>query len=319
MSRGRFAPSPTGGLHLGNARTALFAWMRARTAGSSFVMRVEDLDRERSREQWVGGNLDELRWLGLDWDEGPDIGGPHAPYRQSQREALYLAALERLETTGAVFECYLSRRELREVASAPHGEAPVYGPPERALNERVRERKKAQGKKPALRLRARPGELLFDDLLAGPQRFDPEAEVGDVVLHRADGAWAYQFAVVVDDARMGIEEVVRGGDLLASTAAQLMVYRALDLRPPAFMHVPLLRGEGGERLSKRSGALTLTELRLAGVPARRVLGLLAYSAGLLETRRATGAQELLSAGMPGTLLPHDYRLTSADVAWLFER
>jgi glutamyl-tRNA synthetase len=279
-------------------------------------MRIEDLDEPRTVAEAVTGNLDELRWLGLDWDEGPDVGGPNAPYRQSERHPLYLAALQRLRGQGGVFECYLSRRELRELSSAPHGATPVYGERERLLNSSRTERKRAEGKAPSLRLRVEPGEVSFDDLLQGPQRFDAVAEVGDIVLRRADDAWAYQFAVAVDDAAMGIEEVVRGADLLHSTAAQLLVYRALELPPPAFLHVPLLLDEGGERLAKRRGSLTLSSLRQRGVDSRRIVGLLAQTLGLIPERRLLTPSDLLGSPDAALLAREPYRLSAGDLAWL---
>jgi glutamyl-tRNA synthetase len=316
MSRGRYAPSPTGSLHLGNARTAIAAWWRARVSGSGLVMRVEDLDAPRTVSEAVTGNLGELRWLGLEWDEGPDVGGQLGPYRQSERSELYLEALERLRSEGRVFECYLSRRELRELSSAPHGATPVYGERERLLNSRAAERKRAQGKTPSLRLRAPPGEIAFDDLLQGPQRFDALQDVGDIVLRRADGAWAYQFAVAVDDAAMAIEEVVRGADLLPSTAAQLLVYRALALPAPAFLHVPLLLDEAGQRLAKRRGSLTLAALRERGVDPRRVAGLLAQTLGLIPELVPLSPAELLGTAGTARLRREPHRLGAVELAWM---
>jgi glutamyl-tRNA synthetase len=316
MSRGRYAPSPTGSLHLGNARTAIAAWWRARASGSSFLMRVEDLDEPRTVADAVTGNLAELRWLGLDWDEGPDVGGALGPYRQSQRHELYWAALERLREQGLVYECYLSRRELREVSSAPHGESPVYGERERRLNDRLAERKRAEGKAPSLRLRAQPSEIIFEDLLQGPQRFDALRDVGDIVLRRADAAWAYQFAVAVDDGAMAVEEVVRGADLLPSTAAQLLVYRALALPAPAFLHVPLLLDETGERLAKRRGSLTLSALKERGIDPRRVVGLLAQTLGLIPERVPLSPAELLASGHAASLRREPHRLGAGELAWL---
>lgn len=318
--RGRFAPSPTGWLHLGNARTALLAWLRARASGGEFVLRVEDLDAPRSRPEAVAGNLVELAWLGLDWDEGPDVGGPHAPYRQSERDDRYQAALARLTELGLTFPCYLSRKDLAEAASAPHdsepGGEPVYGAAERALSQQVAAEKVAAGRSPSLRFAAPPHTVAFDDLFAGPQRFDVERDVGHFVVRRADGLWAYQLAVVLDDAAMRIGEVVRGADLLRSTAAQLLIYRALDLTAPHFAHLPLLLDEHGERLAKRRGSLTLRGLEAAGVRPERVVGLLAWSLGLLERRKEVEARELV-AGFD--LARTDYppaRLTDADLSWL---
>ena len=215
--RGRFAPSPSGWLHLGNARTALVAWLRARAEGGAFVLRVEDIDGPRTHEDAVLGNLEELRWLGLDWDEGPDVGGPNGPYRQSQREPSYAAALARLEAAGLVRDCFLARSDLRSAASAPHGPHAPYGARQRQLNERVREARRSEGKRPSLRFLTPPGTVRFEDVLAGPQEGAFDRDIQDVVLRRADGLWSYALAVVADDAAMGITEVVRGDDLLPAT------------------------------------------------------------------------------------------------------
>lgn len=311
--RGRYAPSPTGDLHLGNARTALLAWLRARRQGGRLVLRVDDLDGPRTVEAAVHGNLEELAWLGLDWDEGPDVGGPHGPYRQSQRGPRYAAALAELERQGLVFACYLSRRELHGIASAPHGATPVYGAAQRRANERVAAARRAAGKVPSLRVRAGPGVLAFDDLVAGPQRFEVGVDLGDVIVRRADGLWAYQLATVVDDAAMGITEVVRGDDLLPSTGSQLLLYRALGLDAPAFLHLPLLLDESGERLAKRRGSLTLRGLRAAGVAPERVVGLLAHGLGLLPEPRPVAPRELVADFDLAAVRPGPVRLTAADL------
>jgi glutamyl-tRNA synthetase len=291
MVRGRFAPSPTGRLHLGNARTALLAWLHARSAGGRFVMRVEDLDRGRVRPGYMQAQLDDLRWLGLDWDEGPDVGGPHAPYLQSERQADYEAAVGRLRSAGLIYPCFCSRREIAAAASAPHGpadEGPRYPG---SCRERPRDPGDG-GRAAALRFRVAPGAVGFRDLLQGDVAFDPEAETGDFVVRRRDGVAAYQLAVVVDDAAMGITHVVRGADLLPSTARQLLLYRALGLNPPAFLHVPLMLGADGERLAKRHGAVSLAELREAGVAPARAVGWLASTCGLAEPGEEVEARGL---------------------------
>lgn len=316
MPRGRYAPSPTGWLHLGNARTALIAWWRARATGGSFVLRVEDLDAPRTVPEAVAGNLQELRWLGLDWDEGPDMGGPHAPYRQSERFGWYEAALERLRSDGRLFECWLSRKDLRDVASAPHGATPVYGPRERLASESAAARKRAEGKAPSLRLRVGSGTVAWRDSRAGRRSLDLESEVGDVVVRRADGQWAYALAVVVDDAAMRVGEVVRGDDLLQATGAQLALYDALGLEPPAFAHVPLLSDPAGVRLAKRRGDLTLRELRAAGVRPERVVGLLASTLGLLPARVEASASELVPGFELERLPAEATRLDEGSLAWL---
>jgi glutamyl-tRNA synthetase len=281
--RGRFAPSPTGALHAGNARSALLAWLHARAAGGRFVMRVEDLDFGRVRPGYMERQLEELRWLGLDWDEGPDVGGPHAPYVQSQRQPLYEAALRRLAEMGMLFACTCSRRDIAGAASAPHAgeEGPRY--PGTCRDRRVEPGPASLtdfGRSQfALRVAAPAGAVPFTDGLLGPCAFDP-ADEGDFVVRRKDGVAAYQLAVVVDDAAMGITDVVRGADLLSSTARQILLYRALDLPVPRFLHVPLMLGPDGERLAKRHGAVSLGELRGAGVPPDAVAGWLASTCGL---------------------------------------
>lgn len=268
--RGRYAPSPTGRQHLGNARTALLAWLQIRAAGGRFVMRVEDLDPGRSRIEYERTVLADLRWLGIDWDEGPDVGGPFAPYRQSERGEHYAAALDRLQT----FACSCTRRELRDSALAPHGIEPVYpgtcrgGPsdPTRPL---------------ASRWRTPPGCAQAEDRLAGVLAQDVATEIGDFVLRRGDGAWAYQLAVVVDDAQMGITDVLRGEDLWPSTPRQVWLQHALGYAAPSWAHVPLVLGPGGEKLSKRDGAPDLAALRERGGDPLRVVAELARSCGLV--------------------------------------
>jgi glutamyl-tRNA synthetase len=274
--RGRFAPSPTGRIHLGNARSALLGWLQARAAGGRFLLRIEDLDRARCRPQFLDDLYRDLEWLGLDWDEPPLV--------QSQRDALYREALEKLERTGRVYPCFCTRAEIARAASAPHGlseEGPRYpgtcaGLPPEAATERARARA------PALRFRAAPGEWCFEDGLHGRSCQDVATVVGDFVVRRNDGVASYQLAVVVDDAASGITDVLRGDDLLSSTPRQLKLYEALGLEPPRFWHVPLVLGEDGKRLAKREGAFAVAELRERGLPVERVLGLLAAWSGLGE-------------------------------------
>ncbi|MFL5307993.1 MAG: tRNA glutamyl-Q(34) synthetase GluQRS [Polyangia bacterium] len=284
MTRGRFAPSPTGLLHLGNARTALLAWVDARARGGAFVMRVEDLDRARVHPGAEAQQLDDLRWLGIDWDEGPDRGGPFAPYRQSERTARYDAAIDQLLASGRAFLCACSRADVARAATAPHdGEAeqePRYpGTCRDRAPAEVRARAEGQGRAPAVRFAGRAEPIGFADEVYGPTESDPGG-VDDFVLRRADGTAAYQLAVVVDDAAMGITRVVRGADLLRSTPRQIALGRALALPIPAFAHVPLVVTPGGERLAKRTRPTSLKTLRDRGVPAARIVGLLAASAGL---------------------------------------
>jgi glutamyl-tRNA synthetase len=290
LRRGRFAPTPTGPMHLGNARTALLAWLDARAAGGRVAMRVEDLDGPRVRPGLEARILGELRWLGLDWDEGPDVGGPNAPYRQSERLARYAAALERLRAAGVVYPCFCSRAEIAAATQAPHGpsdEGPRYPGTCRDLGDAERAARAARGRAPAWRFRVAPGPVAFEDALHGRQQFDVQATTGDFVVARADGIPAYQLAVVVDDAAMEVTDVVRGDDLLPSTARQLLLYRALGASPPRFAHVPLVVGQDGARLAKRHGALSVGELRDAGADPRAVVGLLARSAGFVAADRCS--------------------------------
>ena len=318
--RGRFAPSPTGALHLGNARTALLAWASARAQGGALVMRIEDLDGPRTVAEAVDGNLAELRWLGLDWDEGPDVGGPHAPYRQSQRGDLYQAALARLAAQGRLAEDWLSRRDLREAASAPHGPTgPVYGPVERSRSAQLADARRAAGHAPAYRVRfGPPGDPPVDivDRRLGPRRFDLAADVGDVVVRRSDGLWAYALAVVVDDAAMGITEVVRGDDLLPATGAQAALARALGLPSPVYAHAPLLLDAAGQRMAKRRGGDTLAGWRRAGADPRRLVGALAVTLGWLREPRPLGPKEALLACDPCAWPSAPTRWSPELDAWL---
>lgn len=315
--RGRYAPSPTGQLHLGNARTALLAYWHVKKQGGRFVMRVEDLDAQRSRPEFVGANLKELRWLGLGWDEGPDIGGAYGPYVQSERFGLYGQALETLQTQGHLFECYLSRKDLQEVASAPHGAGATYGEKQRSLNEQIKARKQREGKAPSLRFRVEPQTLNIHDEMLGNVTLNPAADTGDFVVRRADGAWAYQLAVVVDDIAMNITHVLRGDDLLPSTGAQLLLYEALGAEPPAFLHVPLLLDADGTRLAKRKGSLTLTALREADVRPERVVGLLAFTLGLTEKPLEAHPDDFTETFEFGRIRKGAFRLDEKHLAWLY--
>ncbi|WP_224370161.1 tRNA glutamyl-Q(34) synthetase GluQRS [Hyalangium versicolor] len=272
--RGRFAPSPTGRMHLGNARSALLGWLQARAAGGQFLLRVEDLDRARCRPQYVDDLMRDMEWLGLTWDE--------TPLFQSARDELYREAQAQLERAGLVYPCFCTRAEIARAASAPHGlsdEGPRYpGTCARLSSSEISER--ARTRAPAYRFRAQPGEVHFVDGLQGSYSQDVETVVGDFVVRRNDGVASYQLAVVVDDAATAITHVLRGDDLLSSTPRQLQLYASLQLRPPEFFHVPLVLGEDGKRLAKREGAFALAELRERDLPPERVLGLLAAWSGL---------------------------------------
>ena len=315
--RGRYAPSPTGSLHLGNARTALLAYWHTRSRGGQFVMRIEDLDAQRSRPEFVAANLDELRWLGMAWDEGPDVGGPYAPYVQSERFGLYERALETLRTQGHLSECYLSRKDVQGVASAPHSAGAVYGAAQRRLNEQVSARRRQESKTPSLRFRVEPQTLSLHDDMLGHVTLDP-AESGDFVVQRADGAWAYQLAVVVDDISIKISHVLRGDDLLPSTGAQLLLYKALGAEPPTFAHVPLLLDTDGARMAKRKGSLTLSALREAGVRPERVVGLLVFTLGLTDTLLEAHTDDFTPTFELSRIHKEAFRLGEKQLAWLYE-
>jgi glutamyl-tRNA synthetase len=286
-SDGRFAPSPTGALHLGSLRTALAAWLFARSAGGRFLLRIEDLDRERSRESWVDSQLADLRALGLDWD-GPVL-------RQSERLARYQEALAELERAGMLYPCFCTRAEIREAASAPHGELPegAYPGTCRRLSAAERAARLAAGDRHALRFDAGRARVSFVDRLAGRQSFD----VDDFVVRRADGVFAYQLAVVVDDAAQGVGEVVRGADLLDSTARQIVLQRALGLPSVTYAHVGLVLGPDGRRLAKRFGGA-------GGEVSTGTLRALACSLGIAAAvvERAERAADLL-AGFDRSSLP----------------
>jgi glutamyl-tRNA synthetase len=297
--RGRFAPSPTGDLHLGSAAAALVAWLRARAAGGALVLRIEDVDAPRVVADSEARQLDDLRWLGLDWDEGPDVGGSHAPYRQSERSACYETALAALEARGLLFRCDCSRREIADVSSAPHAgdEGPRYPGTCRRLGMRDRAWKRA----PAIRFAVPSGPLTIRDAWQGDYEQDVAAAVGDFVLRRGDGLWAYQLACVVDDLAMGVTEAVRGADLLASAPRQVLLARALGGTPPAFAHLPLVTAPDGSRLAKRGGGATLRERRAADERPDAVVGVLAHALGLRPASAPVTPRELLRDFDPGAL------------------
>ncbi|MDX6533329.1 MAG: glutamyl-tRNA synthetase [Gaiellales bacterium] len=269
---GRFAPSPSGPMHLGNARSALLAWLDARARGGRVVLRIEDLDRDRCRPEYAVAVRDDLRWLGLDWDAESTA--------QSRRDAVYEAALAGLRERGLVYECFCTRRDVA-VASAPHGpgEEPRGCPRGCAdLDPAERRRRVDAGERAALRVRLPEVLPAVDDRLHG--LVVPSGDSGDMVVRRSDGLHAYHLAVVVDDAADGVTDVVRGDDLLASAPRQAALARLLDLPVPAYAHVPLLLGPDGARLAKRHGAISIAELRASGIGPDTLVTALAASAGL---------------------------------------
>ncbi len=269
MRRGRFAPSPTGLLHLGNVRSALLGWLHARSVGGEFWLRIEDLDPERAKPQFTEAIFRDLEYLGLTWD------GP--VWRQSERGRVYEAALEQLRRANRVYPCVCSRAEIARAASAPHAgeDGPVY--PGTCASQEA-----PAGKPFSLRFRAAPGDEAFFDAVHGATSQDVQHTVGDFVVRRVDGVASYQLAVVVDDAAAGITDVLRADDLLMSTPRQLQLLRALGLTPPKYAHVPLLLQADGRRLAKREGATTVAGLRERGVSAEAIIGLLAKWSGLSD-------------------------------------
>ena len=262
----RFAPSPTGQLHVGNARTALFNWLLARNRGGTFILRIEDTDRERSTLQSEQSILEDLRWLGLDWDEGPDSGGDVGPYRQSERLDLYRAHADRLLAAGHAYHCFCSPEQLeadRQAASAA-GLPPRYAGRCRALPQAVVATRLAAGEAAVVRFRVpERRDVTFDDLVRGPVTISTDV-IGDPVLLRSDGHPAYNFAVVVDDGLMGVTTVVRGEDHIPNTPRQVLLYEAFSWTPPTFAHLSLVLGPDHAPLSKRHGATSVVEFRTRG-------------------------------------------------------
>ena len=289
--RGRLAPSPTGYLHVGHARTFWTAYQRARDAGGTLVMRMEDLDPDRSRAEYAEAALEDLRWLGIHWQEGPDLSGPFAPYEQSQRRVIYLAAWRKLLRGGFLFPCRCSRKDLEAALSAPHESAfqdngeqeplddePIYpgtcrrseGNSSLQFDSSASETEEPDNFN--WRFRVPDGEAVeFEDRNLGPQRFVAGVDFGDFVVWRRDGIPSYQLACVADDAAMKITEVVRGEDLLKSTARQILLYRALGLEAPAWFHCRLTVDRNGHRLAKRHDALSLRALRQRGITPEQIL------------------------------------------------
>ena len=288
---GRFAPSPTGPLHVGNLRTALLAWLFARSAGACFLVRVEDLDRSRVRPGIEASQLDDLRAIGLDWD-GPVV-------RQSERMGLYEEAIERLDAEGLLYPCYCTRKEIRAAVSAPHGipDSDRYPGTCRDLTKAERAEREASGRAPALRVRAEGARIPFEDRLLGHR----EGVTDDFVVRRNDGTPAYQLAVVVDDAAQGIGEVMRGADLADSTPRQILLSRLLGLPVPGYAHVPLVLGPDGRRLAKRHGAVTLEDRAARGQGPAGVLGWMAQSLGLAGPGEEPSSESLLSRFDPDRL------------------
>jgi glutamyl-tRNA synthetase len=291
---GRLAPSPTGAQHIGNARTYLLAWLAIRSRGGRVILRIEDIDSPRIKAGADQQAIDDLRWLGLDWDEGPNVGGAHGPYVQTQRVELYRTALDKLKRKELVYPCACTRSDVAAAASAPHEgqEGPIY--PGTCAGRSVTDAEAVAGRPFAWRLRASDRVREFVDAIAGPKSCNVARELGDFVVCKSDGSPAYQLAVVVDDHAMGITEVLRGDDLLPSAFRQLELYEVFQVTPPVYAHVPLVIGPDGRRLAKRHGDTRIASLRAAGVSPQRLIGFLAQTCGFRATDEPCTARELLA-------------------------
>ncbi|MGB9837011.1 MAG: glutamate--tRNA ligase [Candidatus Saccharicenans sp.] len=276
--RVRFAPSPTGYIHVGNARTALFNWLFARQNSGIFVLRVEDTDLERSREEYEKNLIQDLRWLGLDWDEGPDVGGPYGPYRQSERLELYHKYARQLLEEGKAYYCFCTQEELeaeREAALA-EGRMPVYSGKCRNIPLEMAEKRRSAGEPAAIRLKVpEEGIIAFDDLVRGHVEFDLKV-IGDPIIVRSNGMPAYNYAVVIDDALMNITHVIRGEDHVSNTPRQILLYQALGWPTPVFAHLSMVMGKDNTRLSKRHGATSVDQFRREGILAEALCNYLSF-------------------------------------------
>lgn len=289
--RGRLAPSPTGAQHLGNARTFLVAWLSLRRAHGAIVLRIEDIDSPRVKPHAADQAIEDLRWLGLDWDEGPGLLGSHGPYVQRQRQSLYQRYFDQLCGEEQVYPCDCTRRDVETAASAPHAEheGPAY--PGTCSHRTVADALRLTAPF-CWRFRVPEGMVRFQDRVRGLQECDVRREMGDFVVWK-NAFPSYQFAVVMDDALMEIDEVTRGDDLIPSTFRQLVLYQWFGWSPPAFAHVPLVKGSDGRRLAKRHGDTRLASFRDAGVSREELVGLLAWSLGQNPSRRPCHPQELI--------------------------
>ena len=303
---GRLAPSPTGALHLGNVRTFMIAWLRARSLGGRIVMRMEDLDHPKDKLGAAKAALEDLRWLGFDWDE---------EYVQSERKELYSQALAKLATDGLVYPCVCSRKDVELAQSAPHSGEQLYYPGTcRGRFATWREALAFSGRAPCWRFRVPDGETVaFDDVFAGRVEQCVSKSLGDFPLARDEFGAGYTLAVVVDDAAMGVTEVVRGDDLVSATPAQILLQRALGLPASRYCHVPLVVGPDGRRLAKRHGDTRVSAYRESGVDAKAVIGLLAESCGWAEKGEPVALEDLLPRFSLGTI-PHSPFVVTNDLA-----
>lgn len=330
---GRLAPTPSGYLHLGNARSFLLAWLWARHEGGGVIMRVEDIDRPRCKPELREVGLADLAWLGLDWDAGPQAGDAPGDYDQQTRFDLYRQHLNKLADAGLAYPCVCSRKDIEQASSAPHGdEGAVYPGTCRDRWDSFEHAKEASGVEPAWRFHFERGQTLFSraktgsDPLAGTIAFHDEvmgdvtvdpSTLGDFVLWRRDDLPSYQLAVAVDDALQGVTQVLRGRDLLTSTARQLALYSALRLGlPDHWAHVPFVQDAKGRRMAKRDGDLALIHLRETGVAPERVIGFCAWSAGLIDKLEAAAAKDLVGEFSLARVNKEDFVVTDEHIAWL---
>ncbi|WP_353570343.1 glutamate--tRNA ligase [Candidatus Albibeggiatoa sp. nov. BB20] len=298
MIKTRFAPSPTGYMHLGNARTALFNALFAFHHQGIFLLRIEDTDQERSEDQYVEQLKNDLRWLGMDWQEGPDIDGEHAPYFQSQRSEIYAKYYHKLIDSGKAYPCFCSPRELElsRKLQRSSGQAPRYAGTCAHLNQEEIERKLAEGLKPTLRFRMPRDEMIeFDDVVKGQQRFASN-DIGDFIIRRADGTPAFFFCNAVDDALMGVTHVFRGDDHLTNTPRQQMILESLGLPVPQYGHISLILGDDGTPLSKRNGSLSIQELQQTGWQPNAVVNYLSRLGHAYEEEKGYLPMAELAAG-----------------------
>ena len=319
--RCRFAPAPSGSLHVGNVRSALFSWLWARHHGGAFVLRVEDTDASRVTEEAFRGVLDDLRWLGLDWDEGPDVGGPHAPYRQSQRTEIYAEAIERLLGERHAYRCYCTTEELdaRRGEARERGQAPGYDGRCRSLTDQEIAAHEAEGRASVVRFRMPDDEQVVQDLVKGEVRWGP-GELRDFVIVRADGSPVFLLAVAVDDLAMGVSHVVRGDDLLAAAPRNMAVIRALGGTPPIYAHVPQVVGADRKPLSKRHGSTSVQAFREQGyLPEAMVnyLALLGWSPG--DDREQLSRDELIAAFDLSRVSSNPAAFDTEKLTWLNNR
>lgn len=298
MIRVRFAPSPTGLLHLGNIRTALFNYLFAKNSGGKFILRIEDTDVERSKKEYRDAQMEDLLWMGLRWDEGPEVGGDYGPYEQSQRLPLYQEAVQKLLQDGKAYYCYVTPEELTQIKSAARLEhrPPRYDNRGRSFTAEEIKKRQEQGIKPTVRFKIEKPELVMQDLVRGEVQFNLDDMMGDFVIQRADGSPTFHLGVCVDDALMKITHVIRGEDHLSNTPKHILLYQALGYTVPAFGHLSLVHGQGGEVLSKRMESISVRGFRDKGYLPKALanyIALLGWSAG--DDKEIFSWEELIKA------------------------